>query len=390
MRFIYNGWKRTSYPLILTIAMPSSLTQTDFERIVQQKNLLVRNLQITQGYYQVSQSLRKFVSSSNVNWFSFGTYASKTAGRAMRHENLPGPLKSALIRSAGYENTYIYLNKVLEDPALTETTPADNLLSQVLAEVSLLISEGNLLIFSELAWPFTHMVKTFTNAWQPDEAKWASFLDEHFRPGPFEEGGQDWLRESITSFYQARFETDSKRKAELIYLGNLLVGLHEQTRLQPIIERAVAVPFDVFSAGLIPHEPEDGDGVENPFRDHAVGFSRRLVLRTVTRMWMTYTLPTREMKLGKDVVAPTGMVSFPPELLSIENERVQEIIQPFDTGVDTLSGSAAANWARLEDRMGYIVDFFRSYQRYQPLFRPPFLKNQVPVIKSGHFPGGPL
>jgi len=252
-----------------------------------------------------------------------------------------------------------------------------------------LISAGNLLIFSELAWPFSDMVKTFGRTWNPDQERWTAFLDTHFRAGPYEKGGQDWLRESLSAFYQARFETDKKRKAELIYLGNLLVGLHEQNRLQPIIEKAVAVPFDVFVEGLIPDD-EGYSSSGSRFKYRAVGFSRKLVLRTITRMWMTYALPTREMKLGKDVVAPTGLVNFPPDLVTIEHPRCREIIFQYSSQYDTLSGSGAANWTRLEDRMAYIIDFFRSYQRYKQLFDPPFQESQVPVIKAGHFPGGPL
>lgn len=370
--------------------MRSLLTKAEIDQINGQKNLLVRNLQITQGYYQVSRSLRRFVGDRDVNWFAFGTYASKTAGRALRHETLPGPLKSALIRSAGYDNTYVYLNKVLENETPASVSEADNLLARILSEVSLLISAGNLLIFQELAWPFSDMVRTFMNDWQPDERKWRAFLDSHFQAGPYAEGGQDWLRESLTCFYRARFETNQKSKAELIYLGNLLVGLHEQNRLQPVIARAVAVPFDLFTEGLIPDEEAEEKGGRFQIRFRALGYSRQLVLRTVTRMWMTYALPTRDMKLGKDVVAPTGLVNFPADLLTIENERCREIIAQFDSGQNTLSGSAAANWARLEDRMTFIVDFFRSYQRYKPLFEPPFLDNQVSAIKAGHFPGGQL
>jgi len=124
----------------------------------------------------------------------------------------------------------------------------------------------------------------------------------------------------------------------------------------------------------------------------AIGYSRQMILRTITRMSMTYSLPTRELKLGKDLVAPTGLINFPPELLTIENPRCRELTLQFGAGagVDTLSGSAAGNWGSLADRMNFLVDFFRSYQHYKPLFQKPFLDNQIPVIEAGQFPGGPL
>ena len=62
----------------------------------------------------------------------------------------------------------------------------------------------------------------------------------------------------------------------------------------------------------------------------------------------------------------------------------------FETGQDTLSGSAADNWASLKDRMSFVVDFFRSHQQYGRMWEAPFLNEQMPVIESGHFPAGPL
>jgi hypothetical protein len=370
--------------------MPPRINKGEIEAILNQKNLLVRNLQITQGYHEVFRSLRSLVSTQNINWFGFGTYASKTAGRAIRHETLPGALKSALIRSAGFENTYMYLHQVLEHANQDDQDSAHNLLAKVLSRVSLLLSQGNLLIFQELAWPFTSMVENFRKDWAINEEKWASFLDAHLRPGPIEQGGQGWLREAFTAFYQARFQTDGKRKAELVFLGNLLVGLHEQTHLQPIIEEAVAVPFDTFTEGLIPEDEAELKRLRMRIRRRYVGFTRQMVLRTITRMFMTYSLPTRDMRVGESVVAPTGLTNYPPNLQQIENPRCREILQQFHREEDTLSGSAAGNWSKLEDRMTFIIDFFRSYQQYKPLSQPPFLENQVPVIKSGGFPGGPL
>jgi hypothetical protein len=369
--------------------MAGSLTRGEIDGIVAQKNLLVRNLQITQGYYDVAMLLGKFLSFSNVNWFAFGVYASKTAGRAIRHESLPGPLKSALIRSAGYDNTYVYLSEVLEHHS-DQPAHAENVLSKVLGQVSLLLSHGNLLIFGELAWPFVDMIGRYGKTWTPDHQQFTQFLNEHFIPGSFESGGQDWLRESLHTFYSARFETNKKRKAELIFLGNILLALHEQSRLQPVIEKALAAPFDQFAEGLIPETNQEIGWFRSKFSNRAVGFSRQMVLRSITRMFMAYALPQREMKLGEDVVAPTGLINFPPELLMIEHPRCRQIIQHFDSGVNTLSGSAAENWGRLEDRMRFIIDFFRSYQKDKRMFDPPFSISQVAAIKAGYFPGGTL
>ncbi len=370
--------------------MSSKITKEEIDAIINQNNLLVRNLQITLGYYKVGRGLRRFLGSSNVNWFGFGTYASKTAGQTIRHELLPGPLKSAMIRAAGYDNTYVYLHDVLAEPDGPDTQTPDSLLAEVLSQVSLLVSKGNLMIFAELAWPFVDMTGSFSKEFRPNYPKFQEFLDKHLTPGPLKEGGQDLLRESFTCFYQARFTTDSKKKAELVYMGNLLLGYHEQSRLQPVIEKALAVPFDLFTDGVIPESDDKLGFIRRKMAGSTLGFSRQMVLRTVTRMMMTYSLPTRSLRLGKDLVAPTGLINFPRDLMRIENPRCRELVLQFDSGLNTLSGSAAGNWGSLMDRMNFLVDFFRSYQHYKPLFRKPFLPSQIPVIEAGQFPGGPL
>jgi len=245
------------------------------------------------------------------------------------------------------------------------------------------------MIFNELAWSFVDLTNTFYKDWQPDIAKFEAFLDKHCILGDVNVGGQDLIRESMTCFYEARFEMNKKKKAEMILLANLLIGLHEQTRLQPVIDKALAVPFDVFTKGLMDGK-EQPESVWQKLSQNAVGYSRKTILRTVTRMLMSYSLPTRDLKLGQDLIAPTGMVNYPKELFTIENERCNEIIRTFGTGVDTLSGSAADNWGRLKDRMNFLVDFFRSYQHYSQLLQQPFLESQIELIEAGRFPSGTL
>lgn len=115
-----------------------------------------------------------------------------------------------------------------------------------------------------------------------------------------------------------------------------------------------------------------------------------MILHTITRMWMAYSLPTRSLKVGKDLVAPTGMFNFPPELLLIENPRCQDLLLKFEGGATTLSGSAAGNWGSLMDRMHFLAAFFRSYQSYQSLHKKPFQDSQIALIEAGKFPDGPL
>jgi hypothetical protein len=348
--------------------------------IVEHDNLVVRNLQITQGYYRLSQAMRKLIGSRNASWCAFATHASKTAGQALRHELMPGSLKSLMVRRAGFENTYFFFNEVLRKSAKPVDRRPATLVGAALERVSVLISRGNVLVFEELAWPFTSFANAFSGDWDRDEGKFQAFLRERFRPGSLAVGGQDHLIAAFTAYYQARFETERKRKAELVLQGNLLVGLHEQTRLQPYIEQALAAPYDVFFAAE----------ADNAAVGRKENLTREVVTRAVTRMLMSITLPNRELRLGEDVIAPTGIQSFPSDLRTIDDPYCRRLVESFDRQRDTLSGSAAANWTSLDDRMSFVVDFFRCYQQYKRMFEAPFLESQVGAIDAGHLPAGPL
>ena len=118
--------------------------------------------------------------------------------------------------------------------------------------------------------------------------------------------------------------------------------------------------------------------------------TRKIVAKAITDMMMSITLPSRELKLGQKIIAPTGIINYPQDLLLINNQRCLELVRMFETGQDTLTGSAADDWASLGDRMSFVVDFFRSHQQYKRMWEMPFQPEQVAVIESGHFPAGPL
>ena len=360
------------------------LTQGEIKRIVRRQNLLLRNLQVTQGYYRISEGMRQVIGSTNVSWCAFATHASKTAGQALRHELMPGILKSASMRIAGHENTSIFYRHVLCEAENTPEEQTRNALAEALKTVSLMISEGNTIVFDELAEPFLDFIIRFQFAKSNDPRAFEAFSNAHFTRGRLAEGGQDYLIEAFYAFYRARFESNRKRKAELVLQGNLLIGLHEQTRLQPQIEAAMTVPLEAFI------KLREDTATPAAQRNVVESVSRELVTRAATRMWMSITLPGREMKLDEDVMPPTGIHTFPRDLIKIENPRCRELVEQFDTRPETLQGSAAADWSSLRDRMNYVADFFRSHQQSRRLFEPPFQAEQAAAIESGTVPGGPL
>ncbi len=65
---------------------------------------------------------------------------------------------------------------------------------------------------------------------------------QHFKSGDPPDG-QQMLKDAFTSYFEARKQTDVKLKAEMILYSNLLIGYHEQARLQPQIVEALNAAF---------------------------------------------------------------------------------------------------------------------------------------------------
>jgi hypothetical protein len=59
----------------------------EVDRIARLRDPIISNLQITQCYYEISQSVAPFAGPS-ANWCTFATWASKQAGQTIRTEDL--------------------------------------------------------------------------------------------------------------------------------------------------------------------------------------------------------------------------------------------------------------------------------------------------------------
>jgi hypothetical protein len=256
-----------------------------------------------------------------------------------------------------------------------------------LTRVSRSVSEGNTIVFVELAYPFSQMIEMFARDWHYDSRKLDNFLSR-FRPGPVEEGGQDYLIEAFASYYQARFTHNRKMKAELVLRANFLVGLHEQIRLQPAIVNALTAPAEVLLNQKLPLFSMIPNGTN--YWGQLVDFSRAIAAEFATNAFMFINIPTGILSLSNDVRRPFGVKGFPADLKTLADSRLRHLAAQWDSGLDTLAGSAATNWTRLEDRMGFIIDMFRSYQQDVSLYQSPFNPGQSAAIMAGVMPGGRL
>jgi len=379
----------------------------EVDRIAQLTEPVMRNLQITQCYHELSAVIAARTG-LNANWCTFATWASKQAGQTIRKEDLAGTLEMLL--NASTAMTAAQGIVVSAQRFGTKHEPRKirewvwNVLNPAAAidRASVAVARGNQKVFEEIGREFARFIVSCVNDADYNAERIAHFIDG-LRPGDPPKG-QRYLKQAFTRYYRAFFEADFKARLELLLLANLEIGFHEQTRLQPEIAAALDAAFIKpkdftrrLLRALFPYRgwqarlrlwltrlftgPTPFDAAVNALLIEV----RHLARLFITEHMMTIDLAGTRLKLGDDLRA-----EFPLELRTITNLDLRALLDRIDPTPDNLDGSGATDWAALTDRIHFIADMFRCYQTTPALFDPPFTAEQVIALKAGQVPIGPL
>lgn len=265
------------------------------------------------------------------------------------------------------------------------------------------VARGNRKVFEEIGQEFARFFATRLDDNSYDEEKIRQFCNG--LPIGDTLDGRKHLTRAFTAYYRSLFESDDKIKAELLLLANISIGYHEQTRLQPEIvesmEAAFVDPKEFIRRLLQMHFPKRGwllrlrlflvRLLSGPTHlDRAVSLLLQLLRHEarliITEYMMTIGLANGKMlQLGQDL----GM-DFPPLLVKITRAELKALLEIVDPTPDSVRESGAVDWANLNDRLHFIVDFFRCYQEEKEMLLPPFSAEQVRLLKAGKVPGGTL
>ncbi len=381
----------------------SVATEADVLRIAAIGNRVIRNLEITKCYADLSAAFRARAG-AGADWCTFATWASRQAGSTIRGEDL---LVGSSAGSAAVRGCWLRCSRSPGCCCGRDYSKPETTLGRVIAAIhtpfdameraSAAVAEGNLKVFEEIGREFARFLATVPADARPDSAEYPAFA-AGLRPGPPPDG-QDYLRDAFAHYQQQRFESDAALRAGWILLANLKIGLHEQIRLQPQIVAAVDAP--VITVGdlgarvlhiLLPGSRQWPRAVHDPaatvvgwvaarIRRDAVAVTREVV----TERMMVLTLPNRVLSLGQHLDAAVPDVfkgAMPPALA--------EFVKDHDPCAPGTSNCAAEDWCDLRQRMHYILHLFRAYAHEPSLFSEPFTAEQVARFRAGVVPEGDL
>lgn len=376
--------------------MPSITSMRVREIVALDEQPVLRNLLITDAYHRLTLEMAQLQPGGDLAWPVFATWASKQAGAFIRQEEIPRAVFETL---------------ELERVAMVRA---------ILDAITRFIIGGNKIVFEELGLAFTGFIETFAEPSARTEANLATLL-ANFSEGESmpdrvsvapdgtlvrqSDGGQSLVRTALRHYFEALRETQVDARAELLLLANVECGLHEQIRLQPYIAGALDAPIEeLLRLAQIP---------EHPLVERSVDVARRVS----TELLMTMALPSEVVDLGSDLQAPLGASMWPTELSNLRHptllaladrvgayearerelefgDRVEGWVNGFMTKLGLArpeaQGSAAKRWGRLDDRMRFIFELFRSRQRDATLLTPPFSPAQQAEFHAGRVPDGRL
>lgn len=375
----------------------------DVARVSRITDPLIRNLEVTQGYFELS---RAFAAQSNgwTNWCTLATWASKQAGQSIRAQDAESVLKDRLSVPAKWTAPLESLNRwLLRKGTFNPHTRWGRIVRAVpgvldaFERTSDAVSRGNIKVYDEIGREFARFL-ALSSSTVTTKAPGFSLFIEQLKPGAPPEG-QEYLKLAFTHYARAAEEPDEAGRAQWVYLANIEIGLHEQTRLQPEIAEALDVPsIEARRLGqrilliVAPGSPTWWPVLAIPlvWALGALGaalqfLSRHLTRELVTAQLMSLRLPDRLMILSEDID------QAPPQRLAVlDRPEVLDFARRFlPDGVDS-TACAATDWGSIEQRIRYIARLFRCVQEDASLYRAPFSEEQVRQIRAGVLPGDPL
>jgi hypothetical protein len=341
----------------MSIADPSPVTTEEIAAVIARPDRIKRNQGVTEIYHRLAVALVQRTGRPDLTWCAFATWASATAGMMIAMREVPAVFRGLLQDSDSYQSHLPHVRHVLDETAIVRAAEV------VATQISDALSDGNTLVFSELAPVF---VALLSGEPLPDD--------------PTAEPGQPHpLAEPFERYRRALATDDPRLSAQDTLAANILAVFHEQQRLQPYITAALDASIrDVFheitehglsgrlAKDLEPHLAPLLQAVDDAWD------------RALTKHATTLLTPGQVLYLGRDVPPLPDGTLWPAVLAELTDPDPLQIVARFDRSNSTLIGSAAADWAVLEDRMNYIVNLFRSRQQDATLLQLPELTIDLP------------
>ena len=337
---------------------------------------------VSYAYYDLSTRLSAKVGENNATWPAFARWSAYTISESLRVDRVNPRLKEVLRQHAlpdGVAGPLVEIQKRMR-------SLDDGAMPTVLAL-------GNRMVFHEVGWTIAHFLEFLERQDDRNPEPWAAYegcIQPFEATDFFRSGYPEWLRDGVHAYYDACWENDPAKKAQLVLRGNILIGAYEQWRVNSFFD--VALDFNPGSLIRELRVRHDEIGTRPVGVRH--GGTRRALRHQwalldwladayaafLTRFVLTWDAaldsekPTA-LRLGCDLPS-RRQAALTENTLETLDDDVQRLFDTFDRSGGELRGSGARNWRRFTDRMSFIVNLFRSQQQNPNLRVAPFFKEK--------------
>ena len=350
---------------------------TRISTAIESDDPLVANFRITRCHYQLSEAMRRAIGeNAGANFHSWAVWGSRKAGVTIRQEDKDQASRDATIVAGivgflvgvavGYFTAGIltgFGNVVLWATigVVTGGYTGYLLAQYTRRSASRLVLQGNRIVLDDIGratGAYLHYLSESSETETKNEpASGIEGFISTLRPGPTDQGGQDLLRRAFRYYERARLAGTDQEKHEFAYAANCFAILHEHIRLQPLIARSL--PF--------------------------------LIKKCVTERLMTFSVGQETLSIHEDV-PPIDADDFPSSLQKLNDPELLTFLNGadgWDVNRDSLKNTKASDWTNIKQRMGYIVNLFRSRHLDQQVVASPYSAEQFAAIDSGRLPSRP-
>ena len=348
------------------------MSPPDVRRIAAIGSPVLRNLEITYAYSLLAADVAAR-SGQGANWCTFATWASRQAGATIRGEDALDLLTDRLGGGSLLHPLRTFGRWLLRRGLFDSASRLGRLLGRLhtpfdaVELASDAVARGNRKVFEEIGYEFARWLEA------DDPAAFIASLRDGDPPD-----GQKYLKAAFTHY------SAPSPGPQQLFFANLLIGLHEQTRLQPEICEALDAPYitsEELGRRLFPNRrprvQRAAALVVGPVQGKLAELSRELI----THALMTLSVPGRILLLGS-----TCSTRTPRSCARSATRSWRRWSRSFEPagGVDR---SGAIDWSDLHQRMHYIVHLFRVFHEQHDLFDAPFTPAAGGAVPRGRDPG---
>ncbi|MEU5880476.1 hypothetical protein [Spirillospora sp. NPDC047279] len=337
------------------------------------------------AYHRLAHDLARHLGRDVNNWYCYAVWASKAVG-----ENLDLTRESLFLKDVGTRlNVPDRLRRPFRRTLLALLGPSYQL-ALALANRAIFLEMGSLA--AELWGAGEDYSIRVREARRP--VRRPEILSSLLAPAE-----EDLLDIVVRLYTKARNTADPAGRAELVLGANVALVAYEQQRAQRLLELILnrpprwvlqaswrwvwsAVtrrPFRRLAIYTAPH-------ADQPW---PVRKAERRWARFYTHRLMVMRTPLGRIQLGRPLPPPAGV---DPETAwaPIRDPEVRALVERFLPADFERATAGVGNWLRFEDRMRFIVAYFRMYSAVPGLFDPPFgraaLDELVDEMNEGRSP----